>query len=135
MFRHAGLDPASRRSSKYWIPAFAGMTILIEGVIYKQTLNRNGARFSSFTFWNYFFLKTVSLFSEAPRPQGGASRQGIIVHIVPLYPAYPPTAGRQGGACGARSGQGYRFALRILPVDIQKKVLYLLCRYNREVFV
>jgi len=25
---------------------------------------------------------------EAPRPQGGASRQGIIIHIVPLDPAY-----------------------------------------------
>jgi hypothetical protein len=25
--------------------------------------------------------------SEAPRPQSGASRQGIIIHIVPLDPA------------------------------------------------
>jgi len=40
MFRHAGLDPASRRSRKSWIPAFAGMTTLIEGVICKQTLNK-----------------------------------------------------------------------------------------------
>ncbi len=31
---------------------------------------------------------------EAPRPQGGASRQGIIIHIVPLDPAYPSLAGR-----------------------------------------
>jgi len=37
LFRHAGLDPASRRSSKDWIPAFAGMTTLIEGAILKQT--------------------------------------------------------------------------------------------------
>ena len=29
-FRHAGLDPASRRSWKDWIPVFTGMTILIE---------------------------------------------------------------------------------------------------------
>ncbi len=35
---HAGLDPASRRFRKIWIPAFAGMTILIEAAIYKQTL-------------------------------------------------------------------------------------------------
>jgi hypothetical protein len=35
LFRHAGLDPASRRSSKDWIPGFAGMTTLIEGTIYK----------------------------------------------------------------------------------------------------
>jgi len=40
MFGHAGLDPASRRSRKSWIPAFAGMTTLIEGVICKQTLNK-----------------------------------------------------------------------------------------------
>ena len=26
--------------------------------------------------------------SEAPRPQGGASRRGSFVHIVPLDPAY-----------------------------------------------
>jgi hypothetical protein len=26
--------------------------------------------------------------SEAPRPEGGASRQCNIIHIVPLYPAY-----------------------------------------------
>ena len=54
MFRHAGLDPASRHCPDQsrepfqrmdpgfhrepWIPAFAGMTILTEGVIYKQTL-------------------------------------------------------------------------------------------------
>jgi hypothetical protein len=25
---------------------------------------------------------------EAPRPQGAASRRGIIIHIVPLHPAY-----------------------------------------------
>ena len=36
--RHAGPDPAYRRSRKSWIPAFAGMTILIERAIYKQTL-------------------------------------------------------------------------------------------------
>ena len=54
LFRHAGLDPASRRRPdesrepsqtlgpgfhrEPWIPAFAGMTILIEMAIYKQTL-------------------------------------------------------------------------------------------------
>ena len=38
--------------------------------------------------------------SEAPRRQGGASRKGNFVHIVPLDPAY-----KQGGACAARSGQ------------------------------
>jgi hypothetical protein len=32
--------------------------------------------------------------SEAPRPQGGASRQGIITHIMPLHPAC--TAGLAG---------------------------------------
>jgi hypothetical protein len=32
--------------------------------------------------------------SEAPRPQGGASRRGNFVHIVPLDPAYPALAGR-----------------------------------------
>jgi len=26
--------------------------------------------------------------SEAPRPQGGASRRGSFVHVVPLDPAY-----------------------------------------------
>jgi len=26
--------------------------------------------------------------SEAPRPQGGASRKGSFIHIVPLDPAY-----------------------------------------------
>jgi hypothetical protein len=31
---------------------------------------------------------------EAPRPQGGASRQCNIIYIVPLYPAYPARAGR-----------------------------------------
>jgi hypothetical protein len=52
--RHAGLDPASRRRPdesrepsqrlgpgfhrEPWIPAFAGMTVLIEEAIYKQTL-------------------------------------------------------------------------------------------------
>ena len=40
--------------------------------------------------------------------QGEASRHCNIIHIVPLYPAYLPTAGRQGGACGARSGQEIR---------------------------
>ena len=53
-FRHAGRDPASRRRPdesrepaqrldpgfhrEPWIPAFAGMTILIEAPIYEQTL-------------------------------------------------------------------------------------------------
>ena len=52
--RHAGPDPASRRrpdesrepsqrlgpgfQREPWIPAFAGMTLLIEDDIYKQTL-------------------------------------------------------------------------------------------------
>jgi hypothetical protein len=34
------------------------------------------------------------ILSEAPRPQGGASRQCNIIYIVPLYPAYPARAGR-----------------------------------------
>jgi hypothetical protein len=34
------------------------------------------------------YYRYVIKMSEAPRPQGGASRQGMIVHIVPLYPAY-----------------------------------------------
>jgi hypothetical protein len=43
---------------------------------------------------------------EAPRPQGGASRKGnLIYYIVPLYPVYLSTAGRQDGACGALAGQ------------------------------
>ena len=53
-FRHAGLDPASRNRPdesrepfqrmdpgfhrEPRIPAFAGMTILTEGIIYKETL-------------------------------------------------------------------------------------------------
>ena len=35
-----------------------------------------------------------TLKSEAPRPQGGASRRGSFLRIVPLDPAYPPLAGR-----------------------------------------
>ncbi len=54
LFRHAGLDPASRRRAGEsrepsqilnpgfhrgpWVPAFAGMTSLIERAIYKETL-------------------------------------------------------------------------------------------------
>ncbi len=38
LFRHAGLDPASRMSRKHWILAFAGMTHLFENDIYGQTL-------------------------------------------------------------------------------------------------
>jgi hypothetical protein len=30
LFRHAGLDPASRDPQKHWIPAFAGMTTSYE---------------------------------------------------------------------------------------------------------
>jgi hypothetical protein len=33
LFRHAGLDPASRRPWKNWIPAFAGMTAFLGTVI------------------------------------------------------------------------------------------------------
>jgi hypothetical protein len=29
--RHAGLDPASRICWRYWIPAFAGMTLKVVG--------------------------------------------------------------------------------------------------------
>jgi hypothetical protein len=57
LIRHAGLDPASRRrpdesrepfrrpdpgfQRELWILALAGMTILFEAAIYKQTLIRN----------------------------------------------------------------------------------------------
>jgi hypothetical protein len=40
LFRHAGLDPASRDPKKNWIPAFAGMTKKRQKAIYKQTLIR-----------------------------------------------------------------------------------------------
>jgi len=63
---------------------------------------------------------------ESPRPQGGASRQGITIDIVPLDPAYLPAAGRQGGACGAPSGQGSKPARSDEPlvnqVQIKSKV-------------
>jgi len=39
----------------------------------------------------------VLMDSEAPRPQGGASRKGNLIYIVPLDPAYPALAGR--GTC------------------------------------
>ena len=35
-----------------------------------------------------------TLKSEVPRPQGGASRRGSFLRIVPLDSAYPPLAGR-----------------------------------------
>ena len=38
--------------------------------------------------------------SEAPRPQAGASREGNVVLIVLLDPAYPALAGR--GTCRPR---------------------------------
>jgi hypothetical protein len=34
--------------------------------------------------------------TEAPRPQGEASRRGNCLHIVPLDPAYPASAGLAG---------------------------------------
>jgi len=48
LFRHAGLDPASRRSWKYWIPAFAGMTTFMKTVVYGQTLIRIVSLFNTF---------------------------------------------------------------------------------------
>ena len=38
--------------------------------------------------------------SEAPRPQGGASRKGNLIHIVPLNPAYPALG--DGARCGQK---------------------------------
>jgi hypothetical protein len=61
LFRHAGLDPASRKCLKGWIPAFAGMTILIERAIYKRTLinpspiEGGGGWSSSHVFSKQFF--------------------------------------------------------------------------------
>ena len=43
--------------------------------------------------------------SEAPRAQDGASRNRNFIYIVPLNPAYLPTAGCQSGACGTLAGQ------------------------------
>jgi len=45
----------------------------------------------SSSFWVFF--------GEAPRPVDGASRQGFIIHIVPLDPTY------KAGLAGAPSGQ------------------------------
>ena len=45
--------------------------------------------------------------SEAPRPQGGASRKGSFVHIVPLDPAYK--AGLAGHVPVNEGGYGTHF--------------------------
>ncbi len=55
---------------------------------------------------------------ESPRPQGGASRQGITIDIVPLDPAYK--------ACGAPSGQMSKLARsdepKVNQIQIKSKV-------------
>ena len=54
--------------------------------------------------------------SEAPRPQGGASRKGSFIYIVPLLPAGRQGPRLQGGACGARSGQFKSKSSKIKPL-------------------
>jgi hypothetical protein len=46
-------------------------------------------------------------FVNLPAHRAGLPGRVISFYIVPLDPAYLLTAGRQGGACGARSGQRF----------------------------
>jgi hypothetical protein len=67
--------------------------------VLKTTSNRRGMKrlHESFCFVQSLIdereLGDSELF-EAPRPQGGASRKGDFIYIVPLDPAYPAWAGR-----------------------------------------
>jgi hypothetical protein len=47
------------------------------------------------------------ILGEAPRPQAGASRKGMI--IFNCAPSPRLSRQRRDGACGARSGQGFIF--------------------------
>jgi hypothetical protein len=63
------------------------------------------------TLWVNKWVGKLKQKSEAPRPQGGASRKGSFVHIVPLNPVYPALAGR--GTFRPKRGS--------VPISSQKK--------------
>ena len=72
---HAGLDPASRRSRKDWIPAFAGMTAFLETIsLWTDAIYFSGGSIQPSRAGGYRARESVPAFSAGqPRSAAGSS--------------------------------------------------------------